>query len=84
MNVTAVVRLIQCILIIWRIQAMGKQVMNVAKGIGMGVLAGTAVAAVSAKVLSGGRKKSSSMRKTAGKAMHTMSNLMGDMEKLLR
>ena len=50
----------------------------------MGVLAGTAVAAVSAKVLSGGRKKSSSMRKTAGKAMHTMSNLMGDMEKLLR
>ena len=62
----------------------GKQVMNVAKGIGMGVLAGTAVAAVSAKVLSGGRKKSGSMRKTAGKAMHTMSNLMGDMEKLLR
>ena len=63
---------------------MGKQVTNVAKGIGMGVLAGTAVAAVSAKVLSGGRKKSGAIRKTAGEAMHTMSNLMGDMERLLR
>ena len=55
-----------------------------AKGIGMGVLAGAAVAAVSSKVMNSGHKKASHMRKSAGKAMHSVGNLIGDVEKMLR
>ena len=58
--------------------------MNMAKGIGMGVLAGVAVAAVSNKMMNGGHRKASQMRKSAGKAMHSVGNLIGDVEKMLR
>lgn len=63
---------------------MYKQTMNTVKGIGMGVAAGAAVAAVATKVMSGGHKKANHMRKSAGKAMHTVGNLIGDVEKMLR
>ena len=63
---------------------MANKAMNVAKGIGMGVLAGAAVAAVSSKVMNCGHKKASHMRKSAGKAMHSVGNLIGDVEKMLR
>ena len=42
-------RLVKCLLWIWRFKTMANKAMNVAKGIGMGVLAGAAVAAVSSK-----------------------------------
>ena len=53
-------------------------------GFCMGVLAGAAVAAVSSKVMNSGHKKASHMRKSAGKAMHSVGNLIGDVEKMLR
>lgn len=77
-------RLVKCLLWIWRFKTMANKAMNVAKGIGMGVLAGTAVAAVSSKVMNSGHKKASHMRKSAGKAMHSVGNLIGDVEKMLR
>ena len=49
-----------------------------------GVLAGVTVAAVSSKVMNGGHRKASHMRKSAGKAMHSVGNLIGDVEKMLR
>ena len=47
-------------------------------------LPGAAVAAVSSKVMNSGHKKASHMRKSAGKAMHSVGNLIGDVEKMLR
>ncbi len=84
MNWKTVLRLFQCILLVWRLDAMYKRTMNAVKGIGMGVLAGTVVAAVGAKAMSGGHRKASHMKKNAGKAIHTMGNLIGDVEKMLR
>ena len=34
--------------------------------------------------MNGGHKKASHMRKSAGKAMHSVGNLIGDVEKMLR
>lgn len=62
---------------------MAKQAMNVAKGIGMGMLAGAAVAAIGTKAM-GGSRKSRQMKKNAGKAIHTMGNFIGDVEKMLK
>ena len=73
-------RLVKCLLWIWRFKTMANKAMNVAKGIGMGVLAGAAVAAVRSKVMNSGQN----MRKSAGKAMHSVGNLIGDVEKMLR
>ncbi len=84
LTMTAVLRLVKCLLTVWRFKTMMKQTMNVAKGIGMGVLAGVAVAAVSSKVMNGGHRKASHMRKSAGKAMHSVGNFLGDVEKILR
>ena len=84
LGMTAAWKLVKCIFTVWRFKQMVKHTMNVAKGIGMGVLAGVAVAAVSSKVMNGGHKKASHMRKSAGKAMHSMGALIGDEEKMLR
>lgn len=62
---------------------MAKQAANVAKGIGMGMLAGAAVAAISTKAMSG-THKNKQMKKNAGKAIHTVGNLIGDVEKMLK
>ena len=84
LNMTAALKLVKWILTVWRFKAMMKHTMNVAKGIGMGVLAGVTVAAVSSKVMNGGHRKASHMRKSAGKAMRSVGNLIGDVEKMLR
>ena len=51
LTMTAMLRLVKCLLTVWRFKTMVKQTMNMAKGIGMGVLAGVAVAAVSSKMM---------------------------------
>lgn len=84
LNMTAALKLLQWIFTIWRFEQMANKAMNMAKGIGMGVLAGVTVAAVSSKVMNGSHRKASHMRKSAGKAMHTVGNLIGDVEKMLR
>lgn len=82
MNLTAVLRLLRYNLILWRLDAMYKQTMNAAKGIGLGLLAGTAVSVIGTKMMNGTKKNS--MKKTAGKAMHSMSNLIADVEKMMK
>ncbi len=84
MKWTAVLRLVRYTILLWRFDAMYKQTVNVAKGIGMGVLAGVAVAAIGTKAMSGGHRKMGNMKKNAGKAIHTMGNLIGDVEKMLK
>lgn len=79
-----VFRLLQVIILIWRLDTMYKQTMNAVKGIGMGVLAGTVVAAIGTKAMGGHGKKMNQVKKNAGKAIHTMGNLIGDVEKMLK
>ena len=47
---TALLFLLKAAIWIWRFDTVYKQSMNVAKGIGLGIAAGAAVAAVSAKL----------------------------------
>ena len=77
-------RLLRIFLMIWRFDAMYKQTMNMAKGIGMGMLAGAAVAAIGTKAMAGNHRKAAHMKKSAGRAIHTVGNLIGDVEKMLR
>ncbi len=83
MKLTTVLRLVRFLILLWRFDAMYKQTVNAMKGVGMGVLAGVAVAAISTKAM-GSHKKMSHMKKNAGKAMHTVGNLIGDVEKMLK
>ena len=64
---------------------MYKSTMNVAKGVGLGLLTGAAVAAIGTKAMGSSRHhKATHMKKSAGRAIHTVTNVLGDMEKLLR
>lgn len=80
----AALKLLKWIIVLWRFDTMVKQTMNMAKGIGMGVLAGVTVAAIGTKAMNGGHRKAGSIKKNAGKAIHTMGNLIGDVEKMLK
>ena len=63
---------------------MMNKTMNMAKGSGRGVRAGVAGAAVRNNMRTGGHRTAGHMRKSAGKAMHSVGNLIGDVEKMLR
>lgn len=86
MSTTAVMlKLLRFIILLRRIDGMYKQSMNVAKGIGLGMLTGAAVAAIGATVMNGGsHKKAAHMKKNASRAIHTVGDMLGDMEKMLR
>lgn len=77
-------KLLKLIIVLWRFDTMVKQTMNIAKSIGMGVLAGAAVAGISSRAMNGTGKKMKAMKKNAGKAIHTVGNLIGDVEKMLK
>lgn len=83
MSLTAVLKLVRILILIGRFDAMYKQTMNVAKGVGLGLLTGAAVAAIGTKAMSGSHRKAAHMKKNASRAIHTVGNLIGDMEKML-
>lgn len=84
MSLTAVIWLLRIIILIGRFDAMYKQSMNVAKGVGLGLLTGAAVAAIGTKAMGGSHKKAAHMKKNASRAIHTVGSLIGDVEKMLR
>ena len=84
MSMTAVLRLVRLLILIGRFDAMYKQTMNVAKGVGLGLLTGAAVAAIGTKAMSGSHRNAAHMKKNASRAIHTVGSLIGDMEKMLR
>lgn len=86
MSMTAVLRLFRFIIFLRRVDCMYKQSMNVAKSVGLGLLTGAAVAAIGAKAMNGGshHKKAAHMKKNASRAIHTVGDMLGDMEKMLR
>lgn len=65
---------------------MAKNGMTMAKGIGIGMITGATALAVGSAIM---QKKSSSqsmknMKKSAGKAVHTVSEILGNMESMLK
>ena len=84
MSLTTVLRLLHFLIILRRIDGMYKQSMNVAKGVGLGLLTGGLVAAIGTKAMSGSHKKAAHMKKNASRAIHTVGSLIGDVEKMLR
>ena len=84
MECKAAWKLLKFILLLWRFDTMVKQTMNIAKGIGMGMLAGAAVAAIGTRAMGKTQKKMKSMKKSAGKAIHTVENILGDVERILK
>ena len=80
----AMLKLLRFIILLRRIDNMYKQSMNVAKGVGLGLLTGAAVAAIGAKAMNGGsHKRAAHMKKNASRAIHTVGDMLGDMEKML-
>ena len=84
MSMTAVCKLLRFLLLLRRIDGMYKQSMNVAKGVGLGLLTGAAVAAIGTKAMGGSRRKAAHMKRNASKAIHTVGNMIGDVERMLK
>lgn len=86
MKICTVLKILRAVINLWRIDSMYRHSMSVAKTIGVGVLAGAAVAAIGTTMSHSNKRKhgAGTMKKTAGKAMHTVSSLIGDVEKMLK
>lgn len=65
---------------------MAKNTMNMAKGIGIGVLTGATAIAVSSAVMHQRNKQKpmNQIKQTAGKAVHTVNEILGSMESMLK
>ncbi|MBQ1985136.1 MAG: hypothetical protein II230_02375 [Clostridia bacterium] len=84
---TAFVYLAKAAVWIWRFDNMYKQTMNIVKGVGLGIAAGAAVAAVSSKMMQGkksAKARSKEMRKNTAKAVHTVGQLIDGVEHMLK
>ena len=87
LNVTAVLYVLKAAIWIWRFDVY-KQSMNVVKGVGLGIAAGAAVAAVSSAMMNGGKKsakaRTKEMRRSTAKAVHTVGQLIDGVENMLK
>lgn len=84
---TALIFLTKAAIFLWRFDTVYKQSMNVVKGIGLGIAAGAAVAAVSSKMMQGkksARARGKDMRRSTQKAVHTVGQLIGGVESMLK
>ena len=84
---TALLFLLKAAIWIWRFDTVYKQSMNIAKGIGLGIAAGAAVAAVSSKMMNGkksAKSRSKEMRRSTAKAVHTDGQLFDGVEQMLK
>lgn len=63
---------------------MYKKTKNVAKKVGVGLAVGAAVAAVGAGIANRNGKTVSSVKKSAGKALHNASNFIDDVSKMMK
>lgn len=65
---------------------MAKQASNLVKGIGIGMITGAAALAVGSAVMQkkGNSKSIRNMKRSAGKAVHTVTELLDNVESMLR
>ena len=84
---TALLFLFKAAIWIWRFDTVYKQSMNIVKGVGLGIAAGAAVAAVSSKMMSGkksAKARTKEMRRNTAKAVHTVGQLIDGVESMLK
>jgi hypothetical protein len=84
---TALIYLTKAAIWIWRFDTMYKQGMNIVKGVGLGIAAGAAVAAVSSKMMKGkksAKARTKEMRRNTAKAVHTVGQIIDGVEGMLR
>lgn len=84
---TALLFLIKAAIWIWRFDTVYKQSMNIVKGVGLGIAAGAAVAAVSSKMMSdkkSAKARTKEMRRNTAKAVHTVGQLIDGVESMLK
>ena len=84
---TALLFLIKAAIWIWRFDTVYKQSMNIVKGVGLGIAAGAAVAAVSSKMMNGkksAKARTKEMRRNTAKAVHTVGQLIDGVESMLK
>ena len=75
----------KCILLYWRLNIMAKSIMNTAKSIGIGMLTGATAIAVSSAVMKKNQHKNMKhLKKSAGKAVHTVSDMLSGVENMLK
>ena len=75
----------KCILLYWRFNIMAKSMMNTAKSIGIGMLTGATAIAVSSAVMKKNQHKNMKhIKKSAGKAVHTVSDMLSGVENMLK
>lgn len=85
MKTVTVLKLCKTAICIWRIYAMMKSTAKIMRNIGIGLAAGTAVAAIGTQVAKSNNKKPmKNLKKAAGKAMNTVSSVMGDVGHMLK
>lgn len=84
---TALIFVLKAAIFLWRFDTVYKQSMNIAKGIGLGIAAGAAVAAVSSKMMQSKKSAKSrgrDMRRNTQKAVHTVGQLIDGVEHMLK
>lgn len=65
---------------IWRLYYMYKNAMGIAKGVGVGMLAGAAAVTVGSMLI----KDKKHLKKNAGKAIHAVGDLIDNVEYMLK
>lgn|GEM_PF-895609 len=84
MKTVTVLKLCKTAICIWRIYAMMKSTAKIMRNIGIGLAAGTAVAAIGTQVAKSNKKPMKNLKKAAGRAMNTVSSVMGDVGQMLK
>ena len=81
----SLILLCKCILLYWRFNIMAKNMMNTAKSIGIGMLTGATAIAVSSAVMKKNQHKNMKhLKKSAGKAVHTVNDMLSGVENMLK
>lgn len=75
------IQILRIINFIWRARYMYKGTMKFVSGIGAGMLAGVAVATVGSKMMKG---KNKHFKRNAGKALHTVGDLIDNVQYMFK
>lgn len=84
MKSVTVFKIVKAAITIWRFYDMYKRTSKVMRNIGIGLAAGTAVAAIGSQVAKKHRSPVKHMKKSASKAMNTVSNVISDVSRMMK
>lgn len=84
MKLRTLIFIINTIIKTGRICKLINQTKNIAKTVGIGLAAGTAVVAIGSQIAKKHNRPSRNMRKAASKAVHTVGSAVTNLEKILK